>query len=576
MISSLDPIASHYDDEARTVLLRYLRLAEPNAFQAVAVEVPTPAVREMLLAWLRATLPERTMRAVSLPSVQGRVLAEALPEALAAQHAAPGDVLVLTELEAVAYAGSEVVRRLNLERDTLVRAVARPWLVLTHPLALVRLRQVAPDFAAFLSTTVRCRFEATDNVAWEPLPELSLRPSAPLSVARPHWPALLRAADDALSAWQLDRGAELLAEFEAQGEPGWHDEVVLSRAWIAASREGPAAGLACMAALDPESEAMRGDTRCQVLILRANWLQQAQDFPGAHQAAQRAHQLAQTLGDTASQADALVGLAAWAHSVEAHLELLRQAVALYASTGRDRRAMIVRLGIAYGLVQQGDLDAAMALLQAEVLSGCERLGLAREKALAMGVVAEIFESRGDFEEALRIRRDEELPVYVRVGDAQATAVTQSQIADLLLRRGELDAALRLWRAEVLPTCERLGDQRAKADTTSKIAQVEFRRGRLGNALHLLQSQVLPILQRLDAKRDLVDCQIRMAAVLLAMPENLARKAEARQLLREAHRDALRMKLSNVSVLEALAGLNGIELSSPKPPPAKRDARRKRH
>jgi hypothetical protein len=43
----------------------------------------------------------------------------------------------------------------------------------------------------------------------------------------------------------------------------------------------------------------------------------------------------------------------------------------------------------------------------------------RSRALTMGKIADILESRGDLDEALRIRGEEQLPVYERLGDVRA-------------------------------------------------------------------------------------------------------------------------------------------------------------
>lgn len=613
---SADPLSLHYDDEARTVLLRYLRLAEGTSFQAAAVEVPTPVVRELLMAWLRATLPTPRLIVVSLASLRGQVLAEALPAALAAQGAAPGDVLVLTELEAVVWQ-DEVAQRLNLERDALVRTLARPWLVLAHPKALVRLRQVAPDFVAFLSTTVRCHFEATDNVPWSPLPESSLRPSAPLSVARPHWPALLRDADDQRAAWAFDQAEDRLAAFEARGEPGWEAEVALLRAWATEMREGAAAALARVATLDPESETMRGETRCELLLARSGWHAHRGEMATAKAEAQRALALSEQLGETAAKADALLALTRWAGSYQEAETMLRQAVALHTSIGRARNALSARLLLAITLLVRGSLDAASDLLQRVVLPECEQLNLLREKAMAKGLVADILLARGEFEEALRIHREEALPVYEQLGDQYAKAVTAGSIADVLRAKGDLDEALRIREQEELPVYrrlgtardiavtlggiadilqvrgnldealrirleeqlpvyERLGDLREKAVTQGWIAAIYARQGDRARAIQILRTEVLPKLKRIGDQRGIASTQHNLAVYLLAQPANPGRKAEARQLLNQAHRVAQPLKLPLLSAIEVTARRHGIVLSGPRrPPPPKRKARRKR-
>nr|MBK7067374.1 hypothetical protein [Deltaproteobacteria bacterium] len=70
------------DDEERTILLRYLRLSAGDEFQLAAVEVPTPAVREALLSWLRARAPDRPLIEVSLKGLPGSVLVEEITAAL--------------------------------------------------------------------------------------------------------------------------------------------------------------------------------------------------------------------------------------------------------------------------------------------------------------------------------------------------------------------------------------------------------------------------------------------------------------------------------------------------------------
>ena len=79
------------------------------------------------------------------------------------------------------------------------------------------------------------------------------------------------------------------------------------------------------------------------------------------------------------------------------------------------------------------------------------------------------------DEALRIRREEELPVYERLGDVRSRAVTMGNIADILQSRGDLDEALRIRREVQLPVFERLGDTRETAVTWGRIADIASRR-----------------------------------------------------------------------------------------------------
>ncbi len=91
-----------YDDEERTILLRYLRLSAGDEFQLAAVEVPTPAVREALLSWLRARAPDRPLIEVSLKGLPGSVLVEEITAALPPpSERSPRAVLALTDLAPV-------------------------------------------------------------------------------------------------------------------------------------------------------------------------------------------------------------------------------------------------------------------------------------------------------------------------------------------------------------------------------------------------------------------------------------------------------------------------------------------
>jgi len=85
----------------------------------------------------------------------------------------------------------------------------------------------------------------------------------------------------------------------------------------------------------------------------------------------------------------------------------------------------------------------------------------RSRAVTMGQIADILQSRGDLDGALQIHKDQ-LPVYERLGDVRERAVTMGKIADILQSRGDLDGALRIRREEQLPIFERLGDARERA------------------------------------------------------------------------------------------------------------------
>ena len=89
-------------------------------------------------------------------------------------------------------------------------------------------------------------------------------------------------------------------------------------------------------------------------------------------------------------------------------------------------------------------------------------------------VADILEARGELDEALRIRREEALPVFEKLGDARERAVAMWKIADILQARGELDEALRILREEELPVFEKIGDVRLVTLIQGRIADIQGR------------------------------------------------------------------------------------------------------
>jgi len=69
------------------------------------------------------------------------------------------------------------------------------------------------------------------------------------------------------------------------------------------------------------------------------------------------------------------------------------------------------------------------------LSVYERLGAVRSRALTLGKIADVLQTRGELDEALRIRREDVLPVFERRGLARDLLRARRQLAKLYLRRG---------------------------------------------------------------------------------------------------------------------------------------------
>ena len=187
-----------------------------------------------------------------------------------------------------------------------------------------------------------------------------------------------------------------------------------------------------------------------------------------------------------------------------------------ANLAPDDRSRAVTMGkIADILQSRGQLDDALRIRQEEELPVYDRLGDVRERAVAMGKIADILQARCQLDDALRIRQEEQLPVYDRLGDVRSRAVTMGKIADILQSRGQLDEALRILGKELLPVFDRLGDVRARAVTMGKIADILQDRGQLDEALRIRQEEVLPVLDRLSDVRSRAVTMGKIADILQA-------------------------------------------------------------
>ncbi|MDO9022242.1 MAG: hypothetical protein Q8S73_23615 [Deltaproteobacteria bacterium] len=556
-----------YDDEERSLLLRYLRLSGGDEFQLAAVEVATPAVRRALLAWLRERLPDRSWFEVSLKGLPGVAVRDEIVARLPPpDERGPRMVLVLTDLEETAGAALEshpsFFMRLNLERDPLVRDLPLTCLLLAHPAALLKLRLVAPDFCHYFSTLIRQRAlgegATLEGTGRTPAPTPSLSPSGWLELSDSEWPTLLRAADHAMACGEIDRARDHLAEFRATNDAGeWGAEAGLLAAALAGSTDGAKAGLAVLESLPEVDSGQHVAAAVRGLLLRAGFERESGRREAADIALQRAIAIAETSARSDLRAAVLKARAAQlanGGSIDEALAILVGVQGFCASTGRareawdaayqvaklrftrgewasvidlcerelmpnarslhDQRLAAIATGLRASVLEaRGDLDEALRIRREEELPVYERLGDVRARAVSLGEIADVLEARGDLDEALRIRREEELPVYERLGDVRSRAATLGKIADVLEARGDLDEALRIWREEELPVYERLGDVRERAVILGKIAEVLQARGSLDEALRILRNEVMPCFERLGLRREAAIAQGNLGVVL---------------------------------------------------------------
>jgi tetratricopeptide (TPR) repeat protein len=454
-----------YDDEERTILLRYLRLSAGDEFQLAAVEVPTPAVREALLSWLRARAPDRPLIEVSLKGLPGSVLVEEITAALPPpSERSPRAVLALTDLEEVRGAATEshpsLFMRLNLERDPLVRALPLTCLLLAHPVALLKLRTVAPDFSHYFSTLVRQRRPAESAPDTGLAPRLDPSPSASLDLSDSDWPTLLLATDHAIARSEHDRARDHIAEFRATPDAAaWAAEARLLEGALEGATKGARTGLATLAKLDAGNASLRPATRVRLLLKRSEF----EEMLGEREASAAHLEAARIAADQSGRQDLRASVLvlharriARSGAIDEAFELNMQARVVFESSGRVRDAWNAAYRALSLKGTRGDWAA--------VLDGCDRwlIPVAREVlrdehllAVSMHVRANALSFRGEIAEALRIDR-EQLMVFERLGDARTAAEVRGNIAGHLGQQGDWKEALRLRLEGELPVYERLG------------------------------------------------------------------------------------------------------------------------
>jgi tetratricopeptide (TPR) repeat protein len=166
------------------------------------------------------------------------------------------------------------------------------------------------------------------------------------------------------------------------------------------------------------------------------------------------------------------------------------------------------------LIQQGQTDRALQILQTEVIPFLESVGDDRNRAATWGQIADVFQARGQLDEALRILQEELLPTFERLGDVRERAVTWGKIADVFQARGQLDEALRIRQEELLPTFERLNDVRERAVTLGRIADIRARQGRLEEALRLYE-EALGVHHGMNDVHSVAHVLARIAKILSA-------------------------------------------------------------
>jgi tetratricopeptide (TPR) repeat protein len=194
--------------------------------------------------------------------------------------------------------------------------------------------------------------------------------------------------------------------------------------------------------------------------------------------------------------------------------LLQEAAAIFASLDDVRERAVVLGKIADILETRGQLDEALKIRTEEQLPVYKQLGDERSRAVTMGQIADILQARGQIDEALKIRTEEQLPVYEQLRDVRSRAITMGKIADILQARGQLDEALRI-RTEELPVYDRFCEVRSRALTMGRIADILQAKGQLDEALQIRNEEELPVYDRLGEVRERAVTMGKIADILQA-------------------------------------------------------------
>lgn len=162
----------------------------------------------------------------------------------------------------------------------------------------------------------------------------------------------------------------------------------------------------------------------------------------------------------------------------------------------------------------------------------------RLRALAVGMLAELWARRGRQGEAMLLRIQEELPVWSRLGEQREWAVTLGKVATLLVARGQITQAREMLKARQ-DAFEALGDGRGRAQTLLALADISLLQGALDEAQELLEGEVIPGFAWIGDEREGAVAQGKLAEVW-----------EARGGIEEA----LRIRQGQLPVFERLGDL----------------------
>jgi hypothetical protein len=151
----------------------------------------------------------------------------------------------------------------------------------------------------------------------------------------------------------------------------------------------------------------------------------------------------------------------------------KEELPVYERLGEVRSRAVTMGKIADILFSRGDLDEALRIRCTSVWARCAR-ALSPWARSPTG-------SRGDLDEALRIRREEQLPMFEHLGDVRERAVAMGKIADILTKKGDRVKARSL-REDRLQIHRQMDDRDGIANALWDLSQLDLAEQKTGDAI----------------------------------------------------------------------------------------------
>ncbi|MGK3983109.1 tetratricopeptide repeat protein [Sorangium sp. So ce136] len=477
---------------------RFIEWSVGGGFMLAVVEIRRPAQREALAAATGAAVPGFCV--ARLVSVGARPVHTLLEEAC--PSSAGTSVLMLTHLEESGDV-ARICAEFNVHRDELARRFALPWVLVVHPAAALALQRDAPDFCDFAGLWLPEEPEGGREL----LREQALRSSAPSVGSTIRLPPevtapkdLLSLADEAATLGQVDRAADLLAQYDMKHpDARTHDArrvhmdgVLLrirSRFAEALARFHAALKL-CEETGDRHMKGVLLDAIAQTHILQG-------DLVAARPLVREALELFEQLGDQKNRAASLHQLSVVeermgndANARELGVESLMLSEELGDQAGR---AMSLH-HLAVIEERMGHYAKASELAH-ESLMISDRLGDRNGRFASLHQLAVLAIHQRDYAKARELL-SESLKLAEEMGNARYRSVVLHELASLALLEGKQAEARQLW-LESIKLSEELGAKDGQAVSLVMLGMLEADQGQLEHGLALVREGV-GILEELGA------------------------------------------------------------------------------